>query len=207
MDRRLRLDCFDGLELEMLVAELLEHPRAASEQHRDEVNRELVDQSRFDVLAPGLRAAHHGHILVAGCRSGLLERGLDPADEGVHASLGHIVWRAVGHHEDRYTGLAGGPVRAPPRQRVVVGAPASDHRAGAGDPVGEHRAVALILTERPLDELQAPVAHRLLWALVRGGHEAIEGHADVEENLAHFASRLVDGQSYGSAQSFPRDSP
>src|SRR5512132_4329208 len=32
-------------ELEVLIAEVLEHPGAAAEQHRDEVDRQLVDEA------------------------------------------------------------------------------------------------------------------------------------------------------------------
>jgi hypothetical protein len=40
------------LELEVLVAEVLEHPGAAAEQHRDQVDRQLVDEAGLQVLPP-----------------------------------------------------------------------------------------------------------------------------------------------------------
>src|SRR5215217_5843346 len=55
-----------GLELDVLAAEVLEHPGAAVEQHGHEVDGDLVDQPGPDVLLPDIRPAHHSDVLVAG---------------------------------------------------------------------------------------------------------------------------------------------
>jgi hypothetical protein len=124
MGGRLGLDRHDVLELDVLVAQVLEHPRPASEQHRDEVNRELVDESRADVLLTGSGAAHHRYILIAGCGPRLLERALDAfGDKGVDAALRRVIRHIMREHEDRDAGGARWAVRAPPCDRGVVGAP------------------------------------------------------------------------------------
>jgi DNA-binding transcriptional ArsR family regulator len=60
------------LELDVPVAEVLEHPRHAAEQHRDQVDRQLVDQPGPQVLPTGFGAAHHRHVLLPGGGSGEL---------------------------------------------------------------------------------------------------------------------------------------
>jgi hypothetical protein len=67
----------------------------------------------------------------------------------------------------RKSRLAGGAARAPPWQGVVVRSAPGDHGADAGDPIGQDRAVALVVTEGPLDEAQPTIAHGFLgrWPL------------------------------------------
>ena len=79
----------------------------------------------------------------------------------------------------------GRSVGVPPRKRVVVGRPAGDDRAKLEDRALEELAVALFTAERPLVQPLAAVAHRLLRATVRRGHEPVQGHADVEDHRAH----------------------
>jgi hypothetical protein len=59
-------------------------------------------------------------------------------------------------------------------------------RVATGNPIGEDPAVALIVSERPLDQSQTPVAHRLLRPPVRGRHEPVQRQTDVEDHLAHY---------------------
>ena len=53
--RRTRLDYLDGLELDVLSAQVLEHLGAAPEQHRHEVDGDLVDEPGCDVLLADAR--------------------------------------------------------------------------------------------------------------------------------------------------------
>jgi hypothetical protein len=105
----------DRLELDLLVADLIEHPLAASEQHRHQVDRDLVDQAGPDELAAQVGAAHHRDCLLAGGLHRLLQRGIDSAGhERVDAVLGTVLRLAVRDHEHRHPGGPGRPVRSPP---------------------------------------------------------------------------------------------
>jgi hypothetical protein len=60
------LDHLGGLQLAVLVAEVLEHPGAAAKEHGHEVDLDLVDQPDGQVLLADARPTHHADILVAG---------------------------------------------------------------------------------------------------------------------------------------------
>jgi hypothetical protein len=52
------------------------------------------------VLLPDISPAHHGHVLLPGGCSRLLQGPVDPVGhEGVHASLGHLFGPGVGNDE------------------------------------------------------------------------------------------------------------
>jgi hypothetical protein len=127
MDRFRRLDHAGGLELDVFADEVLEHPGAAPEEHRHEVDPDLIHQTRLDELPPDLGAAHHGDVLVPG-RLRLFERAFDAVrDKGVHTPFGDSLGRLVG--EDEHPGRWVRAVRAPPRKRVVVGTAPGDDRS------------------------------------------------------------------------------
>ena len=72
--------CFDGpnlLEPHVRVPEVVEGARAASEQHRNDVELELVNQSGCQVLPGDLAAAPEYDVLTVGGLPRLLARGLD----------------------------------------------------------------------------------------------------------------------------------
>jgi len=76
--------------LELEVADVLEQPLTVSEQDRDEVQLELVNQPGGQVLLDNAGAPAEQHIPAARGLPGLLERGLDPIgdeDEGGAASI------------------------------------------------------------------------------------------------------------------------
>src|SRR5438128_2668246 len=64
--------------LEFEVADVLKQPLAGTEQDRDDVQIELVDDASSEVLLNGLGPTSDQHILVSGCTPRLLQRGLDP---------------------------------------------------------------------------------------------------------------------------------
>src|SRR5439155_7130283 len=75
-----------------LIAEVLEQPHSVAQEHGDEVDLQFVEEAGLQVLLSDMRAAGHPDVLLAGCRFGLLERGLDAVgDEGERgpALLGH----------------------------------------------------------------------------------------------------------------------
>ena len=91
-----------GLKPDVLPAEMLEHPGTAAEQHGYEVDRDLVDEPCPYELLPDLSPAHHGDVLLPGCRLRLLEGALDPVGhEGVDAPLGYLLRLSVGDYEHR----------------------------------------------------------------------------------------------------------
>jgi hypothetical protein len=60
--------------LEVDVRDVVEQPLARAEHHRREVQPQLVDVPRGQVLAQGLRAARDRDVAVAGRRAGLVQR-------------------------------------------------------------------------------------------------------------------------------------
>jgi hypothetical protein len=94
--RRARLDHLDGFELDVLAAQVLEHPGAASEEHGYEVDPDLIHQPSLDELPADVRPAHHGDVLLPGGRLRLFERAFDAVrDEGVDAPFGDGVGRCL----------------------------------------------------------------------------------------------------------------
>src|SRR5215208_113635 len=130
----------------MLATEMFEHSGAGSEEYWHEVNLDLIDQPRGDVLPTDFGATHHSNVLVPGGRLRLLERALDAVrDEGIHAPFGDGVGRFVGDDED--PGRWVRAVRAPKPDRVIVGTAPGDDRSRAFHPAGEDLTVALVATE------------------------------------------------------------
>ncbi len=74
-----RLDGPDLLESHIRLPEVVEEPRTATEQHRNDVQLELVQQSRRQILLTDVAAAPQLDVLPAGGLLRLLERGLDPS--------------------------------------------------------------------------------------------------------------------------------
>jgi hypothetical protein len=73
------LDHPDGLELDVGVAEVLEHASAAAEQHRNEVDLDLVDQPGVEDLLADARPTHHPDGPLSGGGPHLLELAAGPA--------------------------------------------------------------------------------------------------------------------------------
>src|SRR4029453_8813802 len=71
------LDGPDLLESHIRVPEIVEEARTATKQHRNDVQLELVQQSRGQVLLSDVAAAPQHDVLAAGGVVCLLERGLD----------------------------------------------------------------------------------------------------------------------------------
>src|SRR5215212_6921345 len=122
----------------------------------------------------------------AACHLGrLFDRLLRASHERVDAPLGHFGGLATRDDEGRGTYRTFRSIRAPPRQRGVVGAPAGDARPEGPLALGQNLTALLIVAVRPLVQLLSAVAHRLLVADTRRGHETVQGHAYVEDHLAH----------------------
>src|SRR3982074_133030 len=77
VDREWGFDDLNRLEMDVTGAQFVEHSGAAIEQDRDEVDRDLVDETRGDVLPADGSPAHDRHVAVAGGGLRLLERALD----------------------------------------------------------------------------------------------------------------------------------
>ena len=50
MNGFLRLDHFESFKRDVFAVQALEQSRAAPEQHRDEVNRDIVNEAEFEEL-------------------------------------------------------------------------------------------------------------------------------------------------------------
>ena len=79
-----RLDGPDLLESHIRVPEVVQEARTATEQQRNDVPLELIQQSRCQVLLSDVAAAPQHHVLGAGGLLGLLERGLDSVGDEVN---------------------------------------------------------------------------------------------------------------------------
>jgi hypothetical protein len=64
-----RLDCWDVVELEPGVAEVVEQSGAVAEQERDDCELQLVEQPRRQVLQGDAGAARDQDVVAAGCVS------------------------------------------------------------------------------------------------------------------------------------------
>src|SRR5215475_8841226 len=159
-------DHVEDFQLDVVAADVLEQAGADAQQDRDQVDADLVDEAGPQQLLTDA-GAEDVDILAAGggcCAGQGFARALD---EGVHASLGHLWRRAVRDDERRGPRRGAGPIRAPPRDRQVVGAPAGDTRAGTALAFGEDFAAAFVVAEGPLVQLLSavppsalPAAHR-----------------------------------------------
>ena len=67
----------NALELEVRALEVVEQPRASSEEHRHDVQLHLVDEPRSEELLGDVRATRQTDVLAAGSLFGLRERRLD----------------------------------------------------------------------------------------------------------------------------------
>jgi hypothetical protein len=75
------LDHPGALELDLPGAEVVaEQANTVAEEHGDDVELQLVEEPRLEVLLRDVRAAAHRDVLVARSRPGLLERGFDAVD-------------------------------------------------------------------------------------------------------------------------------
>src|SRR6266542_2828115 len=181
---RLRLlDNAGGLEPDV-PAGVVEQPRARAEQDRNEVDPDLVHEAGAQQLSADA-GAEHVDVLLAGDRGGGGHGLLRTADEGVHATVGHVIGYVVGHDDRRGARLGAGAVGAPPRNGQIVGTAAGDAGADGVLAVGVHVAAALVRAEGPLVQDLAAVAHRFVGSCARRGDVAVEGQADLESDAAH----------------------
>jgi hypothetical protein len=187
--------------LERDVDDALEEPLARPEHQRDDVQPQLVDGPRREILVDRRAAAGDGDVGVAGGRAGPGQGRLDPiGDEGERRPALHRqrLARMVGEDEDR---RVVGRVVAPPALpvEIPVAAAGTEHvaahhvRPGRGDGL-DGGGVGLRLLEHPA--VQAAVdalAEGRVRALVRPGREAVDRHRHVTRDLRHaFASSGSD---------------
>jgi hypothetical protein len=64
MGRRRSWDHVDDLKLDMLIAQVIKHPRATTEKHWHKMNPNIIDQPRFEILLPDIRPTHYGDVFV-----------------------------------------------------------------------------------------------------------------------------------------------
>ena len=190
------------------VPEVVEEPGTAAEQHRHDVELELVQQPRCQVLPTDVTAAPERHVLAVGRLPCPFERGLDPVGDEVERGPSlhlHRITRVVGDDEH---GVVVRRVLAPPARPPLV-APGttadrpehvSAHHAGADvlDRFLEypralvHLAALLAVGPAPAGQRNHPVvepltalAERVLLALVRPRDETVQRDRDVTPKLAH----------------------
>src|SRR5262249_51665591 len=182
-------DHVEDFQLDVVAADVAEQAGADAEQDGDQVDADLVDEAGPQQLLTDA-GAEDVDILAAGggcCAGQGFARALD---EGVHASLGHLWRRAVRDDERRGPRRGAGPIRAPPRDRKVVGAPAGDTRAGTALAFGEHSAPASTVAKGPLVKFLPAAPHRPFRPHPGPGDVAVDRHADLKPELPHLPSFL-----------------
>jgi hypothetical protein len=111
------------------TAEVLEQPGTAVQDHRGEVQEQLVDQPGRQRLLDDAGAAHDVHQLVPSGHDRLLDGVLDALGDEPERGVAlhdHLV-RAVGDHEHRNLVE---PVLGVPASGLVINLPAGDDRPG-----------------------------------------------------------------------------
>jgi hypothetical protein len=149
-------------------------------------------------LADEVRAAHQMHLLLAGCRLGLIDR-LHEAPAEDETAARRLLCGAVGDHAQRDAPR----VLAAPVPGSLVGAAACDHRT-----VGAHcllqpglvltgrlpargRVVAPGPAEHPVVQALAADPEPAARAIAGPGDEAVHGDGDPCEHPAHRLSPLT----------------
>src|SRR5690606_846561 len=100
-----RRDYLRPLKLDGRLAEMVEQPLPAPQQHRHQGDVDLVEEPGPQVLLDDAGSAADRHVLVARGGAGLVQGGLDPVgNEGERraAFFDQRLSRAVGYHEDRH---------------------------------------------------------------------------------------------------------
>ncbi len=186
-----RLDPARGLEPDV-PAGAIEQACPGAEKDRHKMDPHLVDEPGAQQL-PADAGAEHVDVLVTGHRSRRSDRSYGARDEVVHTVVGDVLRCAVGHDDGGGTEVEAGAVGAPTRNRRVVGSPSGDTGADTVLAFGVHVAAALVVAEGPLVQDVAAVAHRLLEPRIGCRDVAVEGHADLESDVAHGVCRSFRG--------------
>src|SRR5262245_8141693 len=190
-----------------LGANAFQQSLAFAEDHRGEVQMELVEQTGGEVLTDGAGSTGDQDVLVARRLARLLESGFDSVGCEVEGRASHHLHRlalVVGEDEDR--GVVGRIVAPPARPGAVLprAANRAEHVAphDEGADVGVHLLGGLgarihlsaLLTvrlapglqrEHPLVELFASLTEGVVLALIRSGYIAVERDRSVGSHLAH----------------------
>ena len=129
-----------GFQFDVLGPEVIKQADAGTEQHRHDVELDLVEQPGSKALLRDART-HQADVLVTCLRLCLLYGALYPVcDKGVRdLSLWHDIRDGVRQHEQRNTGKRSVPTLG---VRDVVGRPPSHDRPGALDQLFEHLSAA-----------------------------------------------------------------
>ena len=216
-----RLDGPDLLELHLRVPEVVEEASTVAEQHWNDVELKLVQQSRCQVLLSDLGAAPKHDVFAAGGLPCLVERGLDSVGDEVERGPSlhlHGITRVMGENEH---GVVVGRVVAPPARPLLVAPGTTADRAEhvpahhpgpevldrfLGYPCALVHLAALLAVglapggqrNHPVVEPLAALAERVLLALVRAGDETVQRDRDMTPKLAHRACDLLVAVRAGS---------
>jgi hypothetical protein len=155
------------VETNRLATGVVVQPDALAEQDRHDVQVDLVDQSQLEQLtADGGR--EHLEVLAAGRREPDPHRLSQAAVQERDVVRGHRVLGVVGEDEDR--SLPGSAVRAAAVDGLVPAVPAAQDGARGLD----------VLPDQPRAERDAGhPAH----PVARSGHEPVQGHREVKQDL------------------------
>lgn len=100
MNRLSRLDHLGSFKRDMLAA--LEQPYASPEQHRNKVDRNLVNETGLDELLRDVCAAHYCNIFISRYLFRFFKRGLNPINERVYTSIGGVFGYTMSNEDHWY---------------------------------------------------------------------------------------------------------
>ena len=174
-----------SLQLDVLRTEVVEQPGARAEQHRHELDLDLVDEPDVQELLADARA-HQQHVTFAGGRLSVLERARERAVDEPERAARHrqVVPRLVGEHEAGHRERDVAPGLQPEVERPTP----DHHRPDGGRRLPCDLGVLpplVALVEQPLVQPFPAPAHRMLGPHVRARHEAVQRHRGSQHHLAH----------------------
>src|ERR671937_721671 len=208
-----RLDRPDLLKLDLGAPKVVEEASAVPKQYRNDVELELVQEPRRQVLLNDLGAAPEPDILTVRGFLRPLQRPLDPVGDEVERRAPlhlHGIARVMGEDEHvvvvrRVVSPPSFPLLIPPVPAAYGPEHVAAHHAGADvlerllhDPRALVQLAALLgMRLAPSGQRNGPVmqslptlAERVLLALVRAGDESVCRDRDVTPELAHRASSV-----------------
>ncbi len=189
-DTALALEDPGALQLDLLRSEALEQAAPLAEEHRDDMELELVEDTGCNCELRRSGAVDQ-HVPVARGLLGPSHRTRDVAQVGDQRPLPQIGGVVAGEDEDRRAVV----VVAAPATGRLEGPPTGDDRAGGHQLVHDLAVdaartadgfeVDVAVLHRPLVQAVSAVAEAVVRSLIRPGDEPVEGHGHVENGCGH----------------------
>jgi len=94
MNGFLRLDYFDRFKRDMFAVQAFEQACAAAEQHGNEVDRDFINETKFEELLSNV-CARYVNILTTCQFFRCFKRGFNAINETVYTIIRYVLWDTV----------------------------------------------------------------------------------------------------------------